>query len=220
MDAKEEKKILRKGLKERAAGLDGGYCRQADGAIFRQVISLPEYIESQVLFCYVGMEGEIDTRPVILDALERGKQVCVPLCTARGVMEARRIFGLGELKRGSFGILEPEPDAPFVSPEKIGLALIPCLSCTRDGRRLGYGGGYYDRFLPQTKCFRAVLCRERMMEDALPAEDHDERMDAVVTEAGAYRINVQERLPERRLCNEGKQETGYHNRKTVRKRRT
>ena len=188
MDAKEEKKRLRGQLKERAAGLDGEYCRQADEAIFRQAVSLPEYIGSQVLFCYVGMEGEIDTRPLLLDALERGKQVCVPLCTAKGVMEARRIFGLGELERGSFGILEPGLDAPLVSPEKIGLALIPCLSCTRDGRRLGYGGGYYDRFLPQTKCFRAVLCRERMMEDALPAEDHDERMDAVVTEAGVYRI--------------------------------
>ncbi len=188
MDAKEEKKILRKKMKEKALGLGGEYCRYADQAIFRQVTSLPEYIESHVVFCYVGTEGEIDTRPLLLDAIKRGKQVCVPLCTGRGIMEARQIENLDSLRPGKFGILEPGREAPLVEPGQIELALIPCLSCTAQGKRLGYGGGYYDRYLGRMLGRRAVLCRERMMEEWIPEEPHDVGMDLVITERRIHRI--------------------------------
>lgn len=189
MDAKEEKRLLRSELRKRRIRLDREYCRMADQSIFRQVTALPEYIESPVIFCYVNTEGEIDTRPLILDALRRGKQVGVPLCTGKGRMEVRRVWSLESLRPGSFGILEPEAEAPRIEPEQVGLALIPCLSCTEDGRRLGYGGGYYDRYLRRMAGCRAVLCRKRMMERELPEESHDARMDVVICEEGIYRVH-------------------------------
>mgnify|MGYP005802616255 CR=1 FL=1 len=75
MDAKEEKRLLRSELRKRRIRLDREYCRMADQSIFRQVTALPEYIESPVRFCYVNSAGAIATRPRLLDAVRRGKQV-------------------------------------------------------------------------------------------------------------------------------------------------
>mgnify|MGYP000441255458 CR=1 FL=1 len=76
-----------------------------------------------------------------------------------------------------------------ISPKEIDLALIPCLSCSRDGRRLGYGGGYYDRYLNQVKGTLAVLCRTVLMCDEIPTENHDKNMDFVICEEGILNIH-------------------------------
>ena len=142
MDAKEEKRLLRSELRKRRIRLDREYCRMADQSIFRQVTALPEYIESPVIFCYVNTEGEIDTRPLILDALRRGKQVGVPLCTGKGRMEVRRVWSLESLRPGSFGIPEPAAAAPRIEPEQGGLAPLPRPPGPEAWERRGDGGGY------------------------------------------------------------------------------
>ena len=76
-----------------------------------------------------------------------------------------------------------------IPPKEIDLALIPCLSCGRDGHRLGYGGGYYDRYLNQVKGTLAVLCRRVLMCDEIPIEDHDKNMDFVICEEGILNIH-------------------------------
>ena len=68
--------------------------------------------------------------------------------------------------------------------EALDLALVPCSTGSRSGRRLGYGGGYYDRFLPRTTCPKALLCRGRLVREDIPTEDHDQLMDFLVTEEG------------------------------------
>ena len=108
----------------------------------------------------------------------------MPLCVAKGVMEARQIRSLENLVPGKYGILEPGPDCPLVAPEALDLALVPCSTGSRSGRRLGYGGGYYDRFLPRTTCPKALLCRGRLVREDIPTEDHDQLMDFLVTEEG------------------------------------
>ena len=178
------KSELRALIARQVAALPPDYCREADGAICRHVLDWEVYRQAKAVFCYVGTDREIDTRPILRDALDRGKVLAVPLCVAKGVMEARQIRSLEDLVPGKYGILEPGLDCPLVAPEALDLALVPCSTGSRSGRRLGYGGGYYDRFLPRTTCPKALLCRGRLVRADIPTEDHDQLMDFLVTEEG------------------------------------
>ena len=102
MDLEERKKALRQEIKAAAAALDEGYTKEADLEIFSLVAGLPEYEQAGTLFCFVGTSGEIDTAPILEDALRKGKRVGVPKCTARGIMEVREIWSLGDLEAGKY----------------------------------------------------------------------------------------------------------------------
>ena len=182
-----EKKELRKRCIEKMNALPQDYCREADGKIFSAVLGLPEYRNAKTIFCFVGMQAEIQTAGLIEEMLRAGKQVAVPRCAGTGVMHALVIRSLAELRPGTMGILEPSAEAPVIAPEELDLVLLPCVSASRSGERLGYGGGFYDRYLPKTKAFRALLIRERLLSDDIPREAHDQPVDAVITEVGIFR---------------------------------
>lgn len=185
MTKREEKKRLRRLLLEQMRALPPAYCRRADEAIYRHVVSLPAYQTARTICAYVGMDCEINTKPLIERMLADGKRVGVPLCVGKGVMEMREIGGLDELQAGTWGILEPLPDAPLLRPEEIDLGLIPCVSGNEAGQRLGYGGGFYDAYLAKAPFLRVLLCRKAMMTAPIPVEPHDAAMDVVVSEDGA-----------------------------------
>ncbi len=184
----ERKRELRKELKKRRKRLAEEYKKSADRQIFRHIISLPEYQNAETIFCYVGTEEEINTRPVLERILSDGKRLGVPRCIGKGVMEVCMVSHLDQLKPGMYGILEPDESCTQIPPEEVDLAFVPCLSCSRDGRRLGYGGGYYDRYLTQTTCRKIALCQEKMLEDEIPVRGWDLRMDKVVTEKCIYNV--------------------------------
>ncbi|MCC8024215.1 MAG: 5-formyltetrahydrofolate cyclo-ligase [Clostridium sp.] len=188
MNLKERKRQMRREIKARVARLDGAYCRKADRSIFKHIIGLPEYRQAQRIFCFVGTQAEIDTAPIIEDALSKGKIVGVPRCVDKGIMNVCRIESLKGLEMGQYGILEPGEEAAILLPEEIDFAVVPCLSCSSTGKRLGYGGGYYDRYLAGTGAFKAVICRAQIMEEDIPWESHDVVMNAVVSECGVLRI--------------------------------
>lgn len=178
----EKKALLRKRMLTWRAGLAEGYCLNADRAILKRILEMEAYRQADVIFTYVSMAGEVDTRQLIRRALDDGKKVAVPKCGKRGMMKAYEVKCVEELEPGAYGILEPVTEGGEVLPEDIGLALVPCVGCSESGVRLGYGGGYYDRYLPQAPAFRAVLCREKMMVRSVPKEGHDCAVDFVVTE--------------------------------------
>ena len=184
---KEQKKALRKTVREMAAKLDPAYCKEADRAIFRAVTGLAEYKRADTIFCFVGTEQEIDTSLVLRHALSHGKRVAVPKCVARGVMTACLIRSMTDLQKGSYGILEPGEGAAVIGPEEIDLGVIPCCTCSKSGRRLGYGGGYYDRYLERMNGTKALICRGKIMRDDIPVEEHDQGVDVVISEEGVWR---------------------------------
>lgn len=186
-----EKKELRKRCIERMNALPQDYCREADEKIFSEILALPEYRSARTVFCFVGMQAEIRTAVLIEEMLRAGKQVAVPRCAGKGIMHAHRIYSLAELSPGTMGILEPSAEAPVLAPDELDLILLPCVSASRAGARLGYGGGFYDRYLPKSPAFRAVLIRERMLSEEIPLERHDCPVDAVVTEEGVFRSKTQ-----------------------------
>lgn len=180
------KKDLRKKTTALVRTLEKEYCTGADLSIRNYISNSAEYKKANTIFCYVGTEREINTLPLILQAISEGKRVGVPLCKKMGVMEVREIFSQKDLIPGAYDILAPREDAPLIRPEEIDLCLVPCMTCNHKGERLGYGGGFYDRFLSQTTCPKMMLCRERIMSDFIPTEPHDLVMDSVITEKGIF----------------------------------
>lgn len=179
----ELKTNLRKKLKHNRAQLSEDYRIESNEKILRNILQLPEYQHAKTIFCYVGTTEEIDTSPLIQHALSSGKSVAVPKCIGRGIMEAYQIYSLEELRSGYNGILEPDEQCSnIVTPDEIELVIVPCLSANRKGQRIGYGGGYYDRYLERTEACRVLLCREKLMYEDIPIEEHDKAMNFVISE--------------------------------------
>ncbi len=183
----EQKRLLRARLRIAERELTEDYKRRADAEIIVRLLSMPEYVSAGTVFAFVGTARETDTSALLRDALRSGKRLCVPLCGDKGIMELKELKSLELLTPGAFGILEPPPELPSVSPESVELAVVPCLGCSRAGRRLGRGGGYYDRFLERYKGPAAMLCREALILEDIPTEAHDVPISIVITENGVFR---------------------------------
>ena len=183
----EVKKKLREKIRAQIRTFSPEEKARSDARIFRAVLSLPLYQRAKVIFVYVSLDWEIDTRALIQDALLGGKTVAVPKCLPGGRMEVYRLKDFHRLKARTLGILEPGDGMERIAEGSLELALIPCLSCTRDGIRLGQGGGYYDRFLTDKPWIdKVALCRESLLSKNLPCEAYDIRMDAVLTETAYF----------------------------------
>ena len=128
-----QKAALRREAAAAEAALTSSERHLSDDAILRHVLHTPEYRRAGTVFAFVGRGSEIDTGPLLRQVLADGKRLCVPLCTAPGVMESRQVLALSELAPGAYGIPEPPAAAPLVPAEEIDLAIVPCASASPDG---------------------------------------------------------------------------------------
>lgn len=154
---------------------------EASQAIGESVISLPEYEEATTIFTYVSTDDEPSTIALIDDALSRQKRVCVPRCETLGIMRAHEIQSRDDLQRGKYDILEPKENCPRISPENIDLNIVPCVCSCEQGYRLGYGGGFYDRWLEKSTAPAILLCFEDMILPSVPLEQHDRQVDILIS---------------------------------------
>lgn len=182
-----EKKRLRIALTEETQSLPDAYIAQSDRGIRESLLALDAWKQARVVFIYVSVGRESDTRDMIAFALAEGKTVAVPRCLKEGAMEARVIHSLNDLRDGRFGIPEPDVNAKLLPPDTLDLIVVPCIAADRQGYRLGHGGGYYDRYLAQAQCPTICLCRERLLQTALPHAKHDIPMGIVLTERECVR---------------------------------
>lgn len=183
------KQELRALIAQEVKALSSDYCQRADSAICRAVRESELYQSAGTIFCYIGTDREIDTKALLTAALQDGKRLALPLCTGKGIMEAREIRSLDDLVSGKFGIPAPRGDCPEIAPEEFDLVIVPCSTGNRKGQRLGYGGGFYDRYLRKTNCPRILLCREQLVKEEIPVEEHDLRMDYITTENGVSKCD-------------------------------
>lgn len=179
-----QKDILRRELAKAERALTPAEKNISDAAILHHVVNTTVYHRARMVFAFVGRGDEIDTLPLLRRVLADGKRLCVPLCTALGIMECREITDLSALRPGAYRILEPPAEAPLVAPADIDLAVVPCAGASPDGRRLGRGGGYYDRFLVRYAGETLLLCRQALLRPDIPWEAHDILIPAVITEQG------------------------------------
>lgn len=160
--------------------------RAADETLCRHVLTSTAYQAAGTICCFAGRSDEIDTGVLLAAIPASGRRLCLPRCTAPGQMECRQVRGVAELQRGAYGILEPPETAPLLGPEDIDLILVPCVTCDREGHRLGRGGGYYDRFLAGYTGTAMLLCREALLRTDIPQEPHDRVIPWVVTDKGSW----------------------------------
>lgn len=185
-DTNSIKKELRRRYREvRGAG---GSPEQlaADRVILDRFTQLPAYKAASLVLTYVSAGGEVDTLRLILRALADGKAVACPRCRkADRTMTFHRIGSLSELSVGAYDIYEPAPDAPSVRPEELAesICAVPGLAFDESGGRLGYGGGYYDRFLSGYSGTSVGLCRSGCLSPSpLPQDGNDIRVSLVLTD--------------------------------------
>jgi 5-formyltetrahydrofolate cyclo-ligase len=176
----EKKKALRKSVTTRVKLLPGAYRAAASRSIAEQVLASGEYRAAKRVFLYIGMPTEPDTAGIIEAALSDGKDVYVPKCISRTEMLAVRIKSTADLVPGAYGIPEPVDLSETIGPDAIDLILVPCVSAWTDGRRLGHGAGYYDRFLKGNADKTLCLCFRKALSPDIPTDENDVRMHRVI----------------------------------------
>lgn len=156
-----------------------------DEIIYKKVISSEYYKRAKVLFIYVSFEKEVDTHRIINYSIANNKIVCVPkVINVSEGMKAVRISSMNELKKGHFGVLEPESFLNEVKPDEIDLIIIPGLAFDKSHGRIGYGRGYYDRFLKSSKkdAAKVGLGYHFQLISKVPMGDKDEPVDNIITD--------------------------------------
>ena len=192
-DLRQVKRDKRAHFKALRAGISPGQKAEWDAAIAAHIIDHPAYREAHTLLAYMPTPGEIDTRPLLEHAWVLGKRVALPHCLpdAKGVMEFYLVGKGDPLTRGIHRSLEPDPSRQEKLVDFTGcLCLVPGYAFDAKGYRLGYGGGYYDRFLSkargtvQTIGAYYSICTAQ----SLPLGRYDQPCGYLVTEAGVRAI--------------------------------
>ena len=190
-NVKELKKALRAEFKLQRNKIDPISKKELDAAICREIISLACFRFSDTILMYSAIGSEIDLTDVALEALKRGKKIAYPVCdTDSCTMTYKYVNDLSELILGSYSILEPEDKAPVFMGERNSLCIVPALSFDKSGFRLGYGKGYYDRFLKTFHGTSLGAVYNELLSDSLPHGYHDVATDIVVTERGSKLTNA------------------------------
>lgn len=184
MNLHDTKIEMRRKFKKMRDELDEATRADFNRKIFYYVTNLNEYKDCQVLFTYVSVKNEVDTIKIIEHALSCGKTVAVPkTIPERHEMEFYCIHSLNDLQPSKFGLLEPDLKKCKRTGFYSGFCIIPGLSFDKNGGRLGYGGGYYDRFLVRFRGVMTGLCYSNLFSnEILPQGRFDIAVDYVVTD--------------------------------------
>lgn len=191
MSAEEDKRCQRAVALAARRAVEAAQRARWDQDIADRVAALAQFDQAALVFSYCAVGSEANPAQIDEAARQCGKQVAYPICLERGRMLAAVPDMPEGLRPGVYGIPAPVPgQCRIVSPEEIDLVLVPCAAFDERCRRLGMGGGYYDRYLPQ--CSRAcsvALAYDVQRVSVVVTQTHDVLLDYVVTEAGIYRGN-------------------------------
>jgi len=159
--------------------------------IAEKFCSLPEVKKAKNILLYYPHKNEVDTRPLIKKLLKKtGISVFLPKVSGKDILPVQ-IKDLSSLKSGYAGIKEPE-GLP-VKPEKLDIVVVPAIAFDKRGHRLGYGKGYYDRFLSKTNALKVGFAFDFQVVDELPAEEHDIPVDLIITPTRVIKTKEEER---------------------------
>ena len=186
MNIKAEKDRLRTYFKEKRKALREEEKKALNQAIADRVLHSAAFRYASTLLAYAPKGEEVDILPICEIALQKGKKLAFPRCFGEGEMSFHFVSSLSELSPGKYGILEPSADAPFFSFSPATLCLVPGLSFDRFGYRLGYGKGYYDRFLSHFEGTALGVVYADFIRENLPNGSFDFSVSALVSENGIF----------------------------------
>lgn len=182
-----QKKELRKEILSKRMAQSGDAITKKSRRIADRLKALPEFQRAGLIMFYLEFRKEVATGDIISECLAAGKRVVIPITdlkNTRLIPSELKDFP-GDLTSGTWGILEPKADCVRpVEPGEIDLVVVPGVAFDTKGNRLGYGGGFYDRFLPGTKpeTTWVALAFELQIRDNVFPEAHDCRVHYVLTE--------------------------------------
>lgn len=176
-----DKKSLRKTMRDKRREMDKTKKLVWDKELREKLFTLEEYKASKIIFIYVSMEEEINTIEIIKQAFVDGKVVTVPKIMSNKEMKALKITTLDELSPGYFDVLEPNEEAQDFS-EMVDLTIVPGLAFDNQNKRLGYGGGFYDRFFAKHKnSLKISLCYDYQFVTTVYAEEYDVSVEMIIS---------------------------------------
>ncbi len=183
ISVRDAKQQLRTQYKLRRSRLEKSFRQQCSQKITATILQSKWYQESRQIFIYVSMKDEVDTHSLIDRALADGKQVAVPYCIAEsGEMNFYIIHSRKDLHEGYFGVYEPSPEMCERAENKQGLIIIPALAFDCHGYRMGYGKGYYDRYLSDFDGMKIGIGYSDCLRRCMIHDRFDKNVDGIITE--------------------------------------
>ncbi|MBE5949565.1 MAG: 5-formyltetrahydrofolate cyclo-ligase [Lachnospiraceae bacterium] len=175
------KKELRKQMLEYRRGLSAEEVSKKSKSIVDKILTTDSYKKASCIYAYISTRNEVDLQALIEDAWMEGKRVAVPRVCGQD-MSFYYIESYTDLAKGNFGIWEPKEDT-IRAEEKDALVLIPGVAYDEAGNRIGYGGGYYDRYLSGVHNHYIIApAYEFQIVDTLVSEKHDIQVDEIISE--------------------------------------
>lgn len=189
MDIKELKTSIRQDYLARRAALPPEEKARRDERICRYILSSASFRYAETVLAYYPREGEINILPALETALAMGKRVALPRCDGEHHMTYRFVTSLADVEPGMYGIPEPSENAPAFAedPGHATLCLVPGVVFDTRGYRIGYGGGYYDRFLHSFGGSVAGVIYREFILPSLPFGRYDLALPVMITETGMVR---------------------------------
>lgn len=173
-----DKKILREKYLKIRRNITHEDKQKYDNQIFEKVINFPEYKECKLILTYVSLSDEVDTIKLIEYSLKNGKQVAVPKCE-NDLINFYYINSLKELKKGYFNLLEPVNNNIVIDFEN-SICIVPGVCFDKKRNRVGYGKGYYDRFLENYNRLKIGLTYKECLCDKIDTDKYDIKMDKII----------------------------------------
>ena len=179
MEDSEKKKALRDLLLERRDNTSHDLLKIASKKIQKKLDKIFAFKNAKKIGVYYPIGSEIFTQDIIQELLSKGKEVFLPKVMGES-MEFRKIIDFSSLEPGNFDIMEPKEECPV--DNNLDVILVPTVGISQIGVRLGYGYGFYDRFLAKNKTVAISLTLEKQIIKNIPKSEHDIIMNWVVTE--------------------------------------
>lgn len=196
---KVEKNLLRKKLIEERLALSENTAIYNSEVIMNKILKLEEFNQSKMIMVYMDFKNEVRTRKFIEKCFSNSKRVCIPYVTnittqystyEENIHSAQKrilpceITDLEkDLEKGTYGIYEPRPsEIKVVDAKKIDLVIVPGVGFDVNKNRIGYGAGYYDRFLTKINSTKVAVAFELQVCEEIPVDEYDQTMDMIITE--------------------------------------
>ena len=179
MEDNPERKSLRSFLLEKRDNTSFDFMKIASKKIQKKLKKINAFSDAQKIGVYYPIGSEILTQDIIQELLSNGKEVFLPKVIGKN-MEFRKIVDFSSLEKGSFDIMEPKNDCQI--DNDLDVVLVPTVGISQIGVRLGYGHGFYDRFLAEHKITTISLTFEKQIIKNIPKSEHDIMIDWIITE--------------------------------------
>ena len=186
MTSNPEKAALRKHLLEQRDSISFDLMEIHSSKIFSKLIKTKIISEAKSIGCYYSIGSEVRTQEIINHFLSENKSVSLPK-VSQDSMSFRRIENLSRLEKGEYDISEPKDNAPIEQNHDV--VLVPCIGLDKSGNRIGYGVGFYDKYLGGKDVTKIALAYSKQIVKTIPASIDDVKMDWIITEKDIFKIS-------------------------------